>query len=113
MKLIRCGECGDVINLCKEEWRMCLCGESGGQYNEDNQTAIVGGKCEVFGIRNDFFEYAPFSKERREHDRDRLVQGEYAGDAQIHRVESPKKPKDKRTPTHAPVGVLAQKFINK
>lgn len=89
---------------------MCLCGESGGRYNEDNQTAVVGGRCEVFGIRNDFFDYEPFSKERREDNRDRLIEGEYKGDEQIKRVKSPKKPKDKRPPTHAPVGVLAQKF---
>lgn len=90
---------------------MCLCGESGGQYNEDNQTAVVGGKCEVFGIRNDFFDYEPFSRERREDNRDRLIEGEYDGDEQIKRVESPKKSKDKFSPTHAPVGVLAQKFL--
>ena len=88
MKLIRCNECGDVINLCKEEWRRCYCKESGGQYNEDNQTVIVGGKCEVIGIRNDYFEYKPFSKEREEDNRDRIIQGEYPGDIQITRIES-------------------------
>jgi len=88
MKLIRCQYCNDVIRLCKEEWRMCLCGESGGRYNEDNQTVVVSGKCEVFGIRNDFFEYEPFSKERREDNRDRLIEGEYEGDKQITRIDA-------------------------
>jgi hypothetical protein len=93
MKLIRCKECNDVIRLVKEEWRRCLCKESGGQYNGDDQTVIVGGKCEVFGIRNDFFEYEPFSNERTLDNRDRLIQGEYEGDLQIRRVKSSRKPR--------------------
>jgi hypothetical protein len=99
MKLIRCQYCNDVVRLVKEEWRKCLCKESGGQYNEDDQTVTVGGKCEVFGIRNDFFEYEPFSKERSEDNRDIIIQGEYEGDLQIKRVKSSRKPKkDTRRP---------------
>ena len=89
MKLIRCNECGDVVNLCKEVWRRCYCKESGGQYTQGNQTVIVGGRCEVIGIRNDYFDYKPFSKEREEDNRDRILQGEYPGDIQITRIESP------------------------
>jgi hypothetical protein len=93
VKLIRCNECGDVINLCKEEWRRCYCKESGGQYNEDNQTVIVGGKCEVIGIRNDYFDYKPFSKERTEDNRNIILQGEYEGDLEVKRVKSSRKPR--------------------
>jgi len=93
MKLIRCVYCNDVVRLVKEEWRKCLCKESGGQYKEDNQNAVVGGKCEVIGIRNDFFEYEPHSKEREEEGRDRLLQGEYGGDEQITRIKSSRKPR--------------------
>lgn len=89
MKLIRCKLCGDVVALCKEEWRMCMCKESGGQYNENNQTAVVGGRCEVIGIRNDYFEHEPFSKEREEDNRNVILQGEYEGDTEIKRIKTP------------------------
>lgn len=87
MKLIRCQYCNDLIRLVKEEERVCLCKESGGRYNEDDQTAVIWGKCEVIGIRNDFFEYEPFSKERSEENRDRIIQGEYEGDIEIKRID--------------------------
>ena len=97
MKLIRCKYCNDVVRLVKEEWRKCICKESGGQYRSDDQTAIVGGNCEVIGIRNDFFDYEPFSKEREQYDRNKIIQGEYKGDDQITRLKSPKKPRQKST----------------
>ena len=95
MKLIRCKMCGDIVNLCKEEWRKCMCRASGGQYKDDNQNAMVGGMCEVIAIRNDFFEYDSFSKERQEDNRDRIIQGEYEGDTQITRLKSSRKPRKK------------------
>lgn len=93
MKLIRCKWCGDVVNLCREEWRKCMCKASGGQYKDDNQIAVVGGKCEVIAIRNDFFNYEPFSKERQEGERDKILQGEYEGDKQIIRLKSSRRPR--------------------
>lgn len=84
--------CGDIVGLCKEEWRKCMCRASGGQYKEDNQNVVVGGKCEVIAIRNDFFEYEPFCEERSLEGRDRLIQGEYEGDTQITRISSSRKP---------------------
>lgn len=93
MKLIRCTWCGDVVNLCKEEWRKCMCKASGGQYKADNQNAVVGGKCEVIGIRNDFFEYEPHTIEREKEERNIILQGEYEGDTQITRIKSSRKPR--------------------
>ena len=93
MKLIRCLWCGDVVNLCKEQWRKCACKASGGQYKSDNQHAVVGGKCEVIAIRNDFFEHAPHSKEREQEGRNIVLQGEYEGDTQITRLKSSRKPR--------------------
>jgi len=96
MKLIRCRWCGDVVCLYKEEWRKCLCKASGGQYNEDNQTVTVGGKCEVIGIRNDYFDYEPFTEERNREGRNVIIQGEYEGDKEVKRVKSSRKPRKKR-----------------
>lgn len=55
MKLIYCPGCHDVHGLTMGEWRKCLCGESGGQYNEDGMTATLGGRARVFGVGNPFF----------------------------------------------------------
>lgn len=88
MKLIRCRNCEDIVRLIHTKWRRCECGSSGGQYNIDLLSATVGGDCEVIGIRNDFFHYDPFSKSRIEFDRNHIIQGEYFGDVQIHRIES-------------------------
>ena len=93
MKLIRCKYCNDVVRLVKQEWRKCICKASGGQYLPDDQNAIVGGHCEIIGIRNDYFDYEPFSKEREEEGRDRIIQGEYEGDEEIIRVKSARKPR--------------------
>lgn len=93
MKLIRCKWCGDVVNLCKEEWRKCACKASAGQYKSDNQHAVVGGKCEVIAIRNDFFEFEPHSADREKEERNIILQGEYEGDTQITRLKSARKPR--------------------
>jgi hypothetical protein len=97
MKLIRCKNCDDVVRLVHTKWRKCDCGKSGGQYNDELLSATVGGDCEVIGIRNDFFSAKPFSKERSKVDdkgaRNNIIQGEYEGDVQIHRIESADGPK--------------------
>jgi len=90
MKLIRCKNCDDVVRLIHIKWRTCECGESGGQYNGLTMSATVGGNCEVIGIRNDLFYYEPFSEERGS--RNTIIQGEYEGDNQIFRIESPEGP---------------------
>jgi len=57
-------------------------------------SATVGGDCEVIGIRNDYFAAKQFSKERSdEGDLNNIIQGEYDGDVQIHRIESGDGPK--------------------
>lgn len=89
MKLIRCKKCNDVVRLIHTEWRQCYCGKSGGQYNDDLLSATVGGICEVIGIRNDFF--VPNIKKRI--GKEGIIQGEYKGDLQIHRIISGKGPK--------------------
>ena len=86
MKLIRCKNCDDVVRLIHTRWRKCECGESGGQYNGLSMSATIGGNCEVIGIRNDLFDYEPFHNERNS--RNGIIQGEYEGDIQIHRIES-------------------------
>ncbi len=97
MKLVRCNNCEDVVRLIHTKWRKCECGKSGGQYNDDMMSATVGGDCEVIGLRNDFFTKKPFSKARNGHDEKGLinviVQGEYLGDVQIHRIISGNGPK--------------------
>ena len=94
MKLIRCNQCGDVAILIHTIWRQCECGKSGGQYNDDMISATVGGDCEVIGIRNDYFAAKQFSKERSdEGDLNNIIQGEYDGDVQIHRIKSGDGPK--------------------
>ena len=97
MKLIRCNNCEDVVRLIETKWRKCECGKSGGQYNGDSLSATIGGDCEVIGIRNDFFATKPFSKARNESDdkgqKNVIIQGEYEGDVQLHRIESGDGPK--------------------
>lgn len=65
MKLIFCTECSDVFRLVGEQWRMCMCGQSGGQYDQDNINATIGGSARVFGIANPFFfpEYLDITQE--------------------------------------------------
>jgi len=101
MKLIKCNQCGDVARLIHTKWRKCECGKSGGQYNSDMISATVGGDCEVIGLRNDYFATKPFSKGREKTD-DKgyvgsIIQGEYLGDVQIHRVKSGDGPRLKMT----------------
>jgi hypothetical protein len=63
-----------------------------GIYNADMISATVGGDCEVIGLRNDYFEAKPFSKARDKKDDkgqiNSIIQGEYLGDVQIHRIKS-------------------------
>lgn len=89
MKLIRCKKCNDVVRLVHKEWRQCDCGKSGGQYNDDLLSATVGGNCEVIGIRNDFF----VKNKKKRIGKEGIIQGEYLGDVQIHRIISGKGPK--------------------
>jgi hypothetical protein len=92
-KLIRCKECEDIVRLVHTKWRKCECGKSGGQYNDDLMSATIGGDCEVIGLRNDYFALEPFSKERGKNNLGGIIQGEYEGDVQIHRIESGDGPK--------------------
>jgi hypothetical protein len=96
MKLIRCKNCNDIVRLIHTKWRKCECGESGGQYNGITISATVGGNCEVFGIRNDWAEMT--SEERQVvTGMNGVIQGEYPGDNQIHRIDSSNGPKLKMT----------------
>lgn len=103
MKLLFCPDCHDVHGLIMQEWRMCLCGASGGQYNRDGMTATLGGKARVFGVGNPFFnELYPFldvegkRKMRAQFygqpDTDAWW-GEYEGDQQIFRIVDAKGPR--------------------
>lgn len=78
---------------------MCTCGSSGGQYNPDHVSAVIGGKARVFGIGNPFFtESWPHIPETERmmrridagytQDRTDCWWGEYEGDKQIERIES-------------------------
>ena len=91
MKLIICKQCDDIVRLIHTNWRKCECGKSGGQYNEDLQSATVGGNCEVIGIKNDWV--AAGKQKRREAGLNHIIQGEYLGDVQIHRIISPEGPR--------------------
>lgn len=92
-KLIRCKECEDIVRLVHTKWRKCECGKSGGQYNDDMISATVGGDCEVIGLRNDYFTKKQFSKDRNDKELNSIIQGEYDGDVQIHRIKSGDGPK--------------------
>lgn len=103
MKILYCQICGDVLGLLGQEWRKCVCGDSGGQYNADCMTATVGGKARVFGVGNPFFsELYPYTTpETRKEMRKRFYGqpdtdawwGEYPGDVQIFRIQSPDGPR--------------------
>lgn len=86
MKLVLCKQCDDVVRLIHTKWRKCECGKSGGQYNEDLMSATIGGDCEVIGIRNDWVKAG--KQKRKEVDLNKIIQGEYLGDVQIHRIKS-------------------------
>jgi hypothetical protein len=92
-KLIRCKKCEDIVRLVHTKWRKCECGKSGGQYNDDMISATVGGECEVIGLRNDYFTKKQFSKDRNDKELNSIIQGEYDGDVQIHRIKSGDGPK--------------------
>lgn len=91
MKLIRCKSCDDVVRLIHTKWRKCECGRSGGQYNDDFISATVGGDCEVIGIRNDWINAGKIKRKYPE--LNTIIQGEYLGDVQIHRIISSNGPK--------------------
>ena len=91
MKLIRCKSCNDIVRLVHTKWRQCACKKSGGQYNDDNISATVGGDCEVLGISNDWVDGS--KKDRENKELNNITQGEYLGDVQIHRIKSGKGPK--------------------
>lgn len=107
MKLLFCPSCHDVQGLVMQYWRMCICGKSGGQYNEDGMTATLGGESRVLGIGNPFFDY--MYKYLDEPGKHRMWQdlyghqsgdcwwGEYEDDAQIFRVEDANGPRLKIT----------------
>ena len=99
MKLLRCPNCNDVIRLVHIEWRTCECGGCGGQYNKDLMSATIGGKCDVIGLSNLFFnedfrkktweEKVEFRKEINHYPAE-IWFGEMQGDNQIIRIEDPK-----------------------
>lgn len=96
MKLLYCPLCHDVMGLIQQEWRTCLCGASGGQYNADGMTATIGGRVRIFGVGNPFFnELYPYleSEGKRKMRVDMYGQpdtdawwGEYEGDQQLFRI---------------------------
>ena len=102
MKLIRCKKCNDVVRLIHTKWRTCDCGKSGGQYNDDLLSATVGGKCDIVGISNLFFddkfralsdkEKVKFRKKINHHYQE-IWYWELLGDFQIHRIKSPEGPR--------------------
>lgn len=52
MKLLVCRSCG-YVDALKRYDRRCTCGESGGRYNEDGDTATVwGDKVFLLGLNN-------------------------------------------------------------
>ena len=97
-KLLYCPVCDDVIRLIDNEWRMCQCHRSGGQYTPDSETAVIGGKGKVFGIPNPFFyeTYMAPPKDivalRAKYNDLWITEvwwGEYKGDPQLIRVHNP------------------------
>jgi hypothetical protein len=107
MKLLFCPDCHDVHGLVMQEWRKCLCGESGGQYNSDGMTATVGGKARVFGVGNPFFDplyvyiqdtdlnhgLKKMQKDLYGHNKGDCWWGEYEGDKQIFRIQDAEGPR--------------------
>ena len=51
MKLLFCPVCQDVKKLLERRRRVCICGESWGQYTDD-LNAVLGGKALPLGIDN-------------------------------------------------------------
>jgi hypothetical protein len=101
MKLLYCPVCDDVVRLIDSEWRMCMCHRSGGQYNLDSLTAVIGGKGKVFGIPNPIFSEAYMAGPkvieslRKKYDDSWITEvwwGEYKGDWQLIRVKNPMGP---------------------
>lgn len=99
MKLIYCPLCGDVFSLRAEFWGCCVCGKSGGQYDPNDVTGVIGGYARVFGIGNVFFaeDWEDISLEERKLRRKEAGYtqmetdcwwGEFVGDVQITRIES-------------------------
>ena len=102
MKLLFCPDCHDAHELIPDEWRMCLCGASGGQYNADGMTATIGGRARVFGVGNTFFNelYPLLGPDGKKIVRQKYFGqetdawwGEYKGDQQIFRVEEAEGPR--------------------
>ena len=57
MKLIFCQKCYDLIALRLNVRRTCYCGESWGEYS-DNDNALIGGKALPVGFTNKSFVHA-------------------------------------------------------
>lgn len=103
MKALYCQICGDVQGLLGQFWRKCVCGASGGQYNSDLMTATIGGAARVLGIGNPFFDglYLFLTAEKKREMRQKYYGqpdtdawwGEFPGDVQIFRIESPDGPR--------------------
>jgi hypothetical protein len=102
MKLLFCDHCGDVVAIRMCEWRKCMCGHLGGQYNEDSVTATIGGVGRVFGIANPFFELKFITMTADEKFAMRHTAGygsqdcwwgDYKGDTQLLRIKSPAGPR--------------------
>lgn len=121
MKLLFCPICHDVLGLLGEEWRTCVCGCAGGQYNDDNMTATVGGAAKVIGIGNPFFNplWIHLTPEKKRELRQQYYgqpdsdawYGEYPGDIQIFRITSPNGPRLKVTVE--PVQGSLQRTLNR
>jgi hypothetical protein len=108
MKLLWCDNCHDIIALRLEEWRNCICGKIGGQYNYDGVTATIGGEGRVFGVANPFLSVGWMIKteEEKKELRDKYYPegkgsdcwwGSYSGDVQLFFILNPKGPKLKIT----------------
>lgn len=97
MKLLYCPVCDDVVRFVSNEWRMCNCKRSGGQYTPDNETAVIGGIGKVFGIPNPFFAEAYMAgpevikslREKYGQWSTEVWWGEYKGDWQLIHVKNP------------------------
>ena len=57
MKLIYCNNCQDILRLHKTT-SSCLCGDSGGHYQEDGFNVVIYGPCKPLGFKNDEFNTA-------------------------------------------------------
>jgi hypothetical protein len=104
MKLLWCDMCYSVIQINPLVWSKCRCGKVGGQYNEDEVTATIGGDGRVFGIANPFFfpEWIHKSDEDRTEFRNKYYPegqgsdcwwGNYKGDVQLFWIKAPEGPR--------------------